>query len=389
MSLEIQELLMEAEVLAGPQRLMEFFPDFSGPKCPLKGSLDAWLNELKNLVKDFNLMVLASGDPNFFGLAQKLLIVIDPERVRLWPGTTMIQKAFALMKKTWAGVETVSLHGRSSWREFWAAVFRVNQKGTYLAVYTDPQNSPAVLAKALLSRGQDRLKMWVFEDLATVDEKVSYLTLDQAAQSSFSPLNLVVLAAEEVGQRVILGRAEEDYVPEKGLITKKEIRLVALGLLELAGQETFWDIGAGSGSVSVEAARLLTEGEIWALEKNPERANRIKANQSRYGLAHLSVVEGQAPEALDKLPDPDRVFVGGGGENLEAILLATRKRLKPGGIIVTAIIDPNHLTLATKVLAHGTVPEVSYIAAARSQALGPGYYLKPLSPIWLVKGGPL
>jgi precorrin-6Y C5,15-methyltransferase (decarboxylating) len=385
-SREAQKLLDKSEFLAGPERLLDFFPDFDGVKLPLKGPLRPWLQEIEILSQKCSVLVLASGDPNFFGVAQQLMTVLDPAKVCLWPGATMVQKAFALMKKSWAGVETVSLHGRASWREFWAAVYRANQKGGYLAVYTDPRNSPAVLAEALSSRGQDHLTMLVFEDLATNKEKMTSLSLSAAAQGSFSPLNLVVLATDGA-QRVILGSPEEAYDPERGLITKRETRLVALGLLELTGQETLWDLGAGCGSVAVEAARLLEDGEIWALEKNPERVARIKANQRRFGLAHLSVVAGQAPEDLGQLPDPDRIFVGGGGEDLADILSEAQKRLRPGGVIVAATIDPNHLATATRILSSGPVPEVTQLSAARSQALGPGYYLKPLSPIWLVKGG--
>ncbi|MDR2141312.1 MAG: precorrin-6y C5,15-methyltransferase (decarboxylating) subunit CbiE [Deltaproteobacteria bacterium] len=385
-SLDSQKILAEATVLAGPERLLGFFPDFAHCKIPLAGSLMDWLRAIELKSRTQSVVVLASGDPNFFGLAEKLLSVIDPERVQIWPGTTMVQKAFALARRPWAGVETVSLHGRPSWRAFWAATFRLNQRGGSLAVYTDPKNTPALIAQALLARGQAHLRLTLFEDLATPSQKMTSLSLEEAQSRNFSPLNLVTLEAPKTASPIFLGAPEELYGPENGLITKSETRLLALGLLRLRGGETFWDLGAGCGSVTVEAGRLLERGELWALEKNPARFQRILNNQRQFGLAHLSVVLGEAPAQLAELPDPDRVFVGGGGQALGDILREVLRRLKPGGIVVAATIDPGHLALATEILGQGRTPDVTQLAAARSQALGPGYYLKPLSQIWLTRG---
>jgi precorrin-6Y C5,15-methyltransferase (decarboxylating) len=385
-SKEKADLLAQAQVLAAPARLLKFFPKFAGQKLPLTGALNDWLLAIEAASREKGAVVLASGDPNFFGVAQKLLTVVDPARVRLWPGVTMVQRAFALLKKTWANVETVSLHGRASFREFWAAAYRAGRDERPLAVYTDPQNGPAALAAALLARGQDYFKMATFEDLATDKEKMTFFSLKDAAKSHFSPLNLVVLEADPPPQKAILGAPEELYDPENGLVTKREIRLAALGLLELTGGETFWDLGAGCGSVAVEAGRLLDRGELWALEKNPSRAQRILANRRRFGLAHLEVVQGQAPEGLAQLPDPDRVFVGGGGDDLPAILEATLARLKPGGIVVAAVIDPRRLAQAAAILSPKGPPEATQILAARAKGLGSGYFFKPLNPVFLVRG---
>jgi precorrin-6Y C5,15-methyltransferase (decarboxylating) len=385
LSLEAQNILVKAKVLAGPPRLLDFFPDFLGSIIPLKGDLNSWFQVIAALAQKDPTVVLASGDPTFYGLAEKLLTVIDPNKVKILPGLTMVQRAFSLLKMSWDKVETVSVHGRENFREFWAAIYRLGQRGGRLAVYTDPVNGPAKIASLLLAKGLDNLTMTVFEDLATPYEKMTALTLSQAEKNQFSPLNLVVLTANPPAQTVILGAPEETYQPENGLITKAEVRVVALGLLRLQGDETFWDLGSGCGSVAVESARLLSRGEIIALEKDPTRVELILANRRRFGLAHLEVVAGEAPAALSQLPAPDRVFVGGGGAALETILKATLKRLKPHGIVVCAAINIESLTTATHALAALSPPEVVQVSLFRSQPLGDGRYLKALNPVWLVK----
>jgi precorrin-6Y C5,15-methyltransferase (decarboxylating) len=383
---ETADLFLKAKVLAGPTRLLGFFPDFKGRLIPLTKGLTAWLQEIKEASENGLTVVLASGDPNFYGVAERLLKVLDPSLVQIWPGTTMVQKAFALLKKPWSKGETVSAHGRNGWRDFLAAAYRVGRLNGYLAVYTDPDNTPAKLAEELLERGQDHFQLTVFEDLATDRQRVRTLTLNEASQLTFSPLNLAVLEVTNKPLSVTLGALEEVYKPEKGLITKSEIRSAALGLLDLTGSETFWDIGAGSGSISIEAGRLLDYGAIHALEKDPSRVARIKENQKRFGLSHLTVVHGSAPEDLKRLPDPDRVFVGGGGVNLPNILKAVLERLKPQGVLVTAVISPPRLTEAVAAMTiNGRLPEVTQVAVARSQPLGTGYFLKPLTQVYLIK----
>jgi precorrin-6Y C5,15-methyltransferase (decarboxylating) len=382
----IARLAKEAGVLAGPERLLAYFPDFTGLRLPLKGDLVNWFKRIDRASKETNALVLASGDPNFYGLAQKLLLYIDPQRTRLWPGPTMIQLAFARIKRTWAKAEVVSIHGRSGLRELFSAAYRAGQSGEDLAVYTDPQNGPAEIAEALLERGQSHFKMTVFEDLSTEKEKIGEYSLNEAKAINFSPLNLVTLRTSQKPERVILGSPEEAYDPEGGLITKKEIRVAALGLLSFTGDETFWDIGAGCGSVSVEAARLLPFGELWALEKNPVRLARVIANQKRFGLAHLSALEGKAPKDLRRLPDPDRVFIGGAGKDLPEILEITLDRLKPGGIVVVSAIDPSRFAQTVEILSPNDTPDAIQVVVARSQPLRRGYYLKAHNPVWLVRG---
>jgi precorrin-6Y C5,15-methyltransferase (decarboxylating) len=384
-----QTLIKEAQVLAGPERWLSALSEFDGQKIPLRANLVDWLSELEKVSQTLNTVVLASGDPNFFGLARKLLSLIPPERVTIIPATTTVQKAFARLKTTWAGVEVHSLHGRSSWPQFWSALYRSSiATGTgHLAIFTDEKNSPNAIARALLDKGLNNFKILVFEDLDSPKERITSWELEKACLQKFSPLNLVVLEQTKPPKAIKFGAPEQNYLHEAGMITKSEIRSVALGLLELTGTDIFWDIGTCSGAVSIEAALFLTHGSIYSVEKNPHRAAQATFNRSLYGAAHMEVLTGEALDLIPELPPPDRVFIGGGGSDLEKIINSIRQKLKPNGIIVVAAITQDSLETATKSLSQNDKPAaVTQLSVARSQPLLKSFYFKPLNQIWLVKG---
>jgi precorrin-6Y C5,15-methyltransferase (decarboxylating) len=148
-----------------------------------------------------------------------------------------------------------------------------------------------------------------------------------------------------------------------------------------------WDLGAGSGSVSIEAASLLPYGSVWAVEKSPLRSEQIAANRAFFGAAQVEVVEDDALAAITHLPPPDRVFIGGGGERLASIIKAARKKLRPGGVMVASVISLDALRQAEAAIrAAGLELSVTQIQAARSEPLGGSLYLKPLNQVWLARG---
>ncbi len=386
----VTSLIEEADLLAGTDRLLELFPGHRGQKLRLTTPLTAWLNEVKARQEaGLKVVILTGGDPNYFGLAKTLFTVFDPTRVTILPGTTVVQQAFARLKVSWERTEVVSLHGREGLAGFWGALYRASHySGSgYLAVYTDSENTPSVIAKRLLGRGQHNWRMTVFEDLGTPDEHLSSWTLFDAKLRKFSPLNLVVLECLKRPAPIFLGMPEEAYVHEAGLITKREVRVVTLGLLELQPYHTLWDLGAGSGSVSIEAAALLPHGSIWAVEKSPLRSEQIAANRAYFGAGQVEIVEDDSLSAVTHLPRPDRVFIGGGGRELSAIIRAASERLAPGGLIVANVISLEALRQATTTMTElGLELSVTQIQAARSEPLGDSLYLKPLNQVWLVRG---
>jgi precorrin-6Y C5,15-methyltransferase (decarboxylating) len=390
-------LLERCEVLAGPSAWLEalagsrpgLFAGGARSIRPIGPDFGAWLADLAETARSKAVVVVTGGDPNYFGLAGRLLQAADPDLVTVLPATTTVQKAFARLKTTWAGAEVQSLHGRRSWRSFWSALYRAGRAGESgrVAVYTDPRNTPAAIAERMLDRGQSAWSADVLSDLGTSRERRWSGGLEAAAATEFPALNLMVLTLAAPFRALAPGAPEEAYAHSDGLITKSEVRSVALGLLELTGTETMWDLGCGSGSVALEAARLLDRGEVWAVERNEGRAAQALANRALYGAAHLEIVVGDAIESLERLPRPDRVFVGGGGAQLPAILERTWARLAPGGVVVAAAVRIDSLSEACAALSRpGRPASVTQVGTARSEPLTGSLQLKPLNQVWLVKG---
>lgn len=376
----IARLIASADVLAGSPRWLDLYPDHSGRRLPLAGTLSDWLEKVTVAAVNERVVILASGDPNFFGIADRLVKRVGQENVRIYPNVTVIQAAFARLKESWAGIKVISLHGRSE-----DILFQAISNTDRLAVYTDPVNTPARIAELLIGRGQNGWRMCVLEDLGSPDSRISFSRLSDMIGKEFSPLNLVVLWKKEATSPLTLGTPEEDFIHEAGLITKTEVRAVALAKLSLGPNQTLWDLGAGCGSVGLAASLLMPGGRIIAVERVPERIAMIKANQARFGVAGLSVVQGEMPQVLTTLPAPDRVFIGGGGPILSEIVYYSAQRLSAGGVIVVNAVKLDSLESARDAM-WDLALDTTQVQISRETQIGDGYYLKAHNPVWLVTG---
>ena len=182
--------------------------------------------------------------------------------------------------------------------------------------------------------------------------------------------------------------AFEQRRPLRGQITKSEVRAVSLYALALRDDSIVWDIGAGTGSVSVEAARIARRGAVYAIDRDADSAGLLRRNAARYGCGRVSVIIGSAPGILHTLPDPDAVFIGGGGAHLPAILDAALARLRPGGRIVANFAAPERTNTAYRAFQDaGMAPEMTMLSAARARALPDGALrLAALNPVFIVWG---
>ena len=288
-----------AAVIAGGQRLLDHFPDHPGDRILISSGLDAFLEALAKASESKSVAVLASGDPNYYGIAQRILDYFGPDRVILHPNVTTVGSAFARLKESWAGAGVVSLHGRGE-----SALYQALIDYNKVAVYTDRRNTPAHIASLMIDRGQLNWRITVLENLGLPDERIREMSLDEAAGAEFSDLNLVVLKRTSRPTEFCLGLPDEAYIHQSGLITKAEVRVLALSKLALTPGMTVWDLGAGCGSVGLEAGLLARGGEIIAVEKAPERVSQIKANRERFGMALLRVVQGEILRCLARSPGP-------------------------------------------------------------------------------------
>lgn len=374
----------EAAILAGGKRLLAHFPDAPGARLPLTAPLERPLARLEDAYRRGHVVtVLADGDPLFFGIGATLIRRLGGDAVRILPGVSSLQEACARLKLPWHDARCLSLHGREDLRPLNTAV----STGCPVCVLTDAAHPPDAIARHLFDRGVNWLRMHVFADMGGPTERHQDLSLEEAASTSFGPACTVILRPVAAQRRPRLGLPDDSLSVRQGLITKGPIRAAALALLRLLPEHVVWDVGAGSGAVALEAAALAFRGGVVAVERSPERAADIRKNRRRFAAAHLEVCVGEAPECLGSLPDPDRIFVGGGLSRHKSapLLAALRERLAPGGRMVISCVLLGTLREVLDFFTKAGWPaEVSSVQAACSVPLAGDIRLAALNPVFLI-----
>lgn len=381
---DAHNLIAAADLLAGGRRHLEYFASHRGEKILLGKELDQAMAAIREAARTKRVVVLASGDPNYYGIGRKLTAYLGMDNVILHPNITAVQKACGLLKMPWDDAVVVSLHGRGRQK-----LNEVLGRASKIIIYTAGAETPGEISRLLQRPGMPAYRMCVLENLGAEGQKITWPTLAEADKQDFSPLNLIVLLREAKEAAVAgvlhLGLPEAALVHEAGLITKSEVRGVVLGKLKLLPGLVLWDVGAGCGSVGLEASLLLPGGQVLAVEQHPERARQIAANIARYGVANLQVICGVAPQCLADLESPDRVFIGGGGKQLPAILEMVANKLKPQGRVVLTATLLSTLSRATELLeSRGWQVEICQVQISRSRPLGGSAYLQALNPVWIL-----
>ena len=303
-----REIIRNSDVLAGGRRHLRYFEDYPGEKLLITGNIQSVFEDIKKLMQNKKVVVIASGDPNFYGIGPSLVEYLGEENVVIHPNISVVAAAFSRIKIPWHDATVVSLHGEKPESKVLDAIVNKDK----VAVFTDPEKTPAWLAQTLIEIGQDDLQLCVFENLGTPEEHYAWYSLKEIADKEFAALNIVVIM--RTGNRdpqpcvPCLGMPEEVYSHKMGLITKTEVRAVTIARLSLLPHHVLWDLGAGSGSISIEASLLVREGLVVSIEKKPERVKQIEENIRQFQLTNIRVMRLRLPEGLEDLPRPDRIF---------------------------------------------------------------------------------
>ena len=390
---EARRLVNRAEIVLGGKRLLDMFPSLTGEKITVTNNLAEVTDLIKTNLEQKRMVVLASGDPDFYGIAKHVTSKLGKDVFEIIPNVSAIQLAFARIKESWEDAALVSVHSRPI--EDIVETVRSNYK---IGIFTDDEHTPATIARVLLEHRVDGYQAYVCQNLGSKDEKVIETDLPGLCQVKSSPLNILILLRvqpkppEGTHNPRRLGIPDEEFHQRRakeGLITKQEVRAVSLSKMCLTEDSVLWDIGAGSGAVSVEASFLVRKGRIYAIEKNDTDVAIIKKNLQKFQAPNVEVVQTFAPDNLDELPDPTAVFIGGSGGRMEEILDFVSRRLKPGGRIVINIVALENLSAAVNALkARGFVPEVTLVNVARSTNVMELTRFEALNPVFVVTGVP-
>ena len=340
MTAQARKVLEAADVLLGPESCAPLLPAALAKRLEATASLEELCEKIE-AAGERRLVVLASGDPLFYGTARYVCGKLGKDRFEVVPHVSSMQLAFARVKESWEEAFLANLSGQSIER----VVDKIRSSET-AGLFTSEQWPPAAVARALLDEGIDYFQAYVCENLGSPDERVTQGSLADIAKDSFGPLNVMILVRKarvadkpgQVGTR-LFGNPDECFLqsrPKRGLLTPAEVRSMALAELGLHAKSVVWDVGAGSGSVGLEASRIARDGVVHAIEMDPDDHHLIIENAKRFGVNNLRAVLGKAPEAWAGLPDPDAIYVGGSGRHVTMLVEEAWKRLKPGGRLVTA-----------------------------------------------------
>jgi precorrin-6B C5,15-methyltransferase / cobalt-precorrin-6B C5,C15-methyltransferase len=391
-----RDCIYAASVLVGAPGLLAKFPDFTGRKEVIGADLDRLANTLD--LSDFPTVVLASGDPLFYGTARFLCDRLGKDRFDVLPHVSSMQLAFARVKESWDEAYLTNLASQPLDR----VVDRI-RSAEKVGVFTSEEVPPSRLAEELLSKGISYFTVYVCENLGSPDERVTRSALADIVNLRFSPLNVMVMVRQtgvpdkqsESENRRLFGNPDELFrqsKPKRGLLTPNEVRSIALGEMNLRSTSIVWDIGAGSGSVAIEAAQIARNGKAYAIEMDAEDYNLLVENAKQFGVTNLVPVLGEAPGAWESLPDPEAIFVGGTGRAVTELVSHAWPRLRPGGCLIANMMSMDYVVALQQlfVAKMGLEPMLWMVQISRGnyqldklrlESCNPSFLLKAVKPL--------
>ena len=376
LSLEARAALDGAELVLGAPRLLELAPE--GAVCRAAKTTKEILAALLE-TKAEKVCVLFSGDCGFYSGARLLLPELEGWDVRLLPGLSSLQVFAARLKQPWQSWRLCSAHGVDC--DTVAAVC----SGRPAFFLTGGKTGPAELCRELTEAGLGFLQCSVGEDLGMPEERISCGSAETMAQKRFAPLSVLLVEPAPRTEKRTPGIPDTAFQRAEGIpMTKQEIRAVALGKLAVGPEDCCWDVGAGSGSVGIELA--LQTRQVWGIERDERALALAEENRRRFGAWNLRLVDGEAPDALESLPRPDAVFVGGSGGKLPEILRAIHGANPAARICVTAVTLESAAETVQTLRELGRETELCQIGVSRGRDLGERTMLLAQNPIFLITG---
>jgi len=373
--------LRQADLILGARRLLAVLP----AGCTENRAAAYRPDEVAELLQASgaeNAVLVYSGDTGFYSGASSMMEKLEAlgVRARVLPGLSSIQLLAAALGRPWQGWNLVSAHGRT------CDPVAECMQGRPTFFLTGGSEDPATLCAQLAAEGFGDVQGVVGQCLGTPEEKLFRGSVKELAAGRFNSLSVLLVEAAEVLPRRTPGLPDEAFERGDVPMTKQEVRAAVLAKLAVRPEDILWDVGAGTGSVSVELALAAPRGRVYAVECRPEGCALIKANREKFRTRNLVLVEGLAPAALSDLPAPDAVFIGGSKGSLAAIVDAALDKNPDARICVSAIALETLSAAVAALTAKGRTVQVSQIAVSRAKAVGGLHLMMAQNPIYLITG---
>ena len=373
--------LRQADLILGARRLLAVLP----AGCTENRAAAYRPDEVAELLQTSgaeNAVLVYRGDTGFYSGASAMMEKLEAlgVRARVLPGLSSIQLLAAALGRPWQGWNLVSAHGRT------CDPVAECMQGRPTFFLTGGSEDPATLCAQLAAEGFGDVQAVVGQCLGTPEEKIFRGSVKELAAGRFNSLSVLLVEAAEVLPRRAPGLPDEAFERGDVPMTKQEVRAAVLAKLAVRPEDILWDVGAGTGSVSVELALAAPRGRVYAVECRPEGCALIKANREKFRTRNLVLVEGLAPAALSDLPAPDAVFIGGSKGSLAAIVDAALDKNPDARICVSAIALETLSAAVAALTAKGRTVQVSQIAVSRAKAMGGLHLMMAQNPIYLITG---
>jgi precorrin-6Y C5,15-methyltransferase (decarboxylating) len=369
---QARELLRGAELVLGADDPLSLVAELKAERVRIGTDLAEIVRTLEANFGRKRIVVVASGDPLFYGVARYLCDRIGKDHFEVLPHVSSMQLAFARIKESWeeAYLTNLANHPLDS-------VLDRIRTAEIVGLFTSDQADPPRIARELLARGIDYFRAYVCENLGGPDERVTQGELEELEHMEFAPLNVMILKRKPgrpdqqraAGRFRRFGNPDDVFAqsrPKSGLITQAEVRAIGLAQMDIHPGSVVWDVGAGSGAVAIEAARLAEPGMVYAIEQDAADYHLIRANAQTLAVHNLTAVHRTAPAGFAGLPAPDAIFVGGTGHEIARLLQAAYAALRPGGRLVVNVATLESLSATYNALkALGQPVQVLLVNVAR------------------------
>ena len=374
-----RDALLGAELILGARRLLEQLP----AECTPDRAALYKAQEICARLRCADIAAAAvvfSGDTGFYSGASALCRALDAAGLpyTVEPGVSSVQLLAAALHRPWQDWQLVSAHGCSCDP---AVVCRTGKPAFFL---TGGSETPVTLCRALADAGWGHVKATIGENLGSTAERLVTDTVETLANLEFAPLSVLLVEPCPPLPARVPGWPDEAFLRGKTPMTKQEVRAAALAKLAVAPTDILWDVGAGTGSVSVEMALAAPIGQVYAVECDADACALVRQNQAKFAASNLTLIAGKAPEALQNLPAPDAVFIGGSKGNMQAIVDAALAANPQTRLCIAAIALETLQQSIAALAAHGLAAQVTQIAVSRSKAAGSLHLMMANNPVFLI-----
>lgn len=380
-------LIERSDVLIGGKRNLEMFEELHKEKMVIGNNLVSVCEYILNNIDIKRIAVLATGDPGIFSITEYLKDNLTGVEIEVVPGISSIQYLCSRMKLSWHDMYIVSLHGKDK-----INLYNIIKDNKKVAVFTGGINTPDSICRELYHKGITNASVTVGENLSYPEERIISGTISEIGNMSFGSLSIMVIeyqhesiSYEQIWNYTVPGIPDEMFIRGNVPITKEEVRTISISKLRLRKDNIVLDIGAGTGSISIECGLRCTNGIIYAVEKNPEAVNLIEKNISKFNLSNIKVIEGEAPGVLEVLPQPDRIFIGGSSGNMDSIIeWVCRLDSKPRVVANAVTIESAYEVIESFRKRRFENMEIINVGVSRGRSIGQKHLMQALNPVYII-----